>query len=67
MPAYKLHYFNSRGRAEPSRLIFAAAGVQYQDIRYTPEEWQKIKQGTFISLVQVKFVISYLNGVVCEL
>jgi hypothetical protein len=47
MPVYKLHYFHSRGRAEPTRLIFAAAGVKYEDIRYTSEEWQKIKQGEF--------------------
>lgn len=46
MPSHKLHYFNARGRAEIARLCFAAAGVKYEDIRYTGEEWQKKKQGT---------------------
>ena len=35
MPSYKLTYFNGRGRAELSRLIFAAAGVQFTDERVT--------------------------------
>ncbi|XP_020901884.1 probable glutathione S-transferase 5 isoform X2 [Exaiptasia diaphana] len=43
MPAYKLYYFNARGRAEPARLCFAAAGVKYEDVRYTFEEWSKEK------------------------
>ncbi|ODM88751.1 putative glutathione S-transferase 6 [Orchesella cincta] len=30
---YKLIYFNVMARAEPIRLIFAAAGVQYEDYR----------------------------------
>jgi len=30
---YKLVYFNIRGRAEPARLIFAYAGVNYEDQR----------------------------------
>ena len=29
----KLTYFNGRGRAELARLIFAAAEVQYEDVR----------------------------------
>ncbi|XP_002731499.2 hematopoietic prostaglandin D synthase-like [Saccoglossus kowalevskii] len=39
MPSYKLYYFNARGRAEHSRLLFAMAGVEYQDVRYTREQW----------------------------
>ncbi|CAF5025928.1 unnamed protein product, partial [Rotaria sp. Silwood1] len=39
MSTYKLYYFNARGRAEISRLIFAAAGQQYEDIRYDYKEW----------------------------
>ncbi|XP_070543871.1 hematopoietic prostaglandin D synthase-like [Ptychodera flava] len=43
MPAYKLKYFNLRARAEVSRLLFAAAGVDYEDVRYESEQWQTEK------------------------
>jgi len=33
MTKYKLTYFNSRGRGEPIRYIFAAGGVEYEDCR----------------------------------
>ena len=36
MPEYKLHYFNFRGKAELIRLVFAAAGESYEDVRYKP-------------------------------
>ena len=39
MSTYKLYYFNARGRAEISRLIFAAAGQKYEDIRYEGDAW----------------------------
>ncbi|CAF1101023.1 unnamed protein product [Adineta steineri] len=39
MPSYKLYYFNVRSRAEVSRLIFAAAGEKYEDVRYEQDEW----------------------------
>jgi hypothetical protein len=31
---YKLTYFNLRGLAEMSRLLFAYAGVEYEDFRF---------------------------------
>ena len=43
----KLTYFNVRGRAEPSRLILAQAGVDYQDVRIAREDWPKIKSSKF--------------------
>ena len=43
MPKYTLIYRNSRGRAEITRLIFAQAGVSYEDKRITNEEWEKLK------------------------
>ncbi|XP_031572865.1 hematopoietic prostaglandin D synthase-like [Actinia tenebrosa] len=53
MPVYKLHYFNVRGRAELSRLCFAAAGVDYEDLRHTPEEWQQMKKDNVTPLGQL--------------
>ena len=34
MPKYKLNYFNGKGLAEVSRLLFAYAGVEYEDNRF---------------------------------
>jgi len=41
--SYKLTYFNGRGRAELSRLIFAQAGVQYEDVRVEHSDWPQLK------------------------
>ncbi|XP_014771129.1 S-crystallin 3-like [Octopus bimaculoides] len=41
--SYSLHYFNYRGRAEICRMLFAAANVQYQDIRIDRSEWSRIR------------------------
>ena len=46
MPTYKLYYFNVRGRAEPIRFVFAQAGVQYEDVRLTQEQWAEFKPKT---------------------
>ena len=47
MPQYKLTYFNIRGRAEVPRLIFAHAGVEYEDHRIKGEEWQALKPSEY--------------------
>lgn len=41
MHKYKLIYFNGRGRAEICRMLFALAGVEFEDVRYEIEEWKK--------------------------
>ena len=46
MPTYKLYYFQGRGRAELIRWIFIQAGVPYEDIRFTQEEWATFKPKT---------------------
>lgn len=46
MAQYKLIYFNLRGRAELARLVFAQAGVQYEDKRIPKEEWGELKPKT---------------------
>ncbi|CAF3468727.1 unnamed protein product [Rotaria sp. Silwood1] len=43
MSIYKLFYFNIRARAEISRLIFAAAGQKFQDVRYDRNQWSSHK------------------------
>lgn len=43
MPRYVLTYFNIRGRAEPIRLSFHAAGVEFEDKRLISEEWAVMK------------------------
>lgn len=45
MPSYKLIYFNIKGRAEIPRLIFAAAGQEYEDERIDFKEWPQRKTG----------------------
>jgi len=43
---YKLIYFNGRGRGEPARLLFAYAGVKYEDKRMEGPEWPAFKPKT---------------------
>ena len=52
MPKYKITYFNVKGRAELSRLVLAAAGVDFEDIRVEydyskrgSEQWTELKPG----------------------
>ena len=53
MPTYKLYYFNSRGNAEPIRLVLAQAGVKYEDVRLTNEQWAEFKPKTPYGVVPV--------------
>ena len=43
MSGYKLFYFPGRGGAEKCRLAFAAAKIDYEDVRVPSEEWPKEK------------------------
>jgi len=53
MSTYKLYYFNGRGRAELARLIFAAAGEKFEDIRYEHNEWPTHKSEMPLSQMPV--------------
>ena len=44
MPAkFKLSYFDIRGRAELPRLVFAAAGKEFEDERLSGDKWTAFK------------------------
>ena len=43
MVEYKLYYFEGRGLAELSRLIFAIAGQKYEDVRIPKDKWPEMK------------------------
>ncbi|XP_077999157.1 hematopoietic prostaglandin D synthase-like [Glandiceps talaboti] len=48
MPKFKLTYFNARARGEVIRLVFAAAGIEYEDFRLDRHtEWSESKS-TFL-------------------
>jgi len=51
MPSYKLLYFNARGAAELARLVFKQAGVEFEDFRFTREEWPNYKDGKNICVL----------------
>ncbi|CAJ0928023.1 unnamed protein product, partial [Mesorhabditis belari] len=36
---YKLFYFDGRGVGEPARQLFALAGKEFEDVRYTDDTW----------------------------
>lgn len=43
MASIKLFYFTYRGRGEVSRLLLAASGQAWDDVRFSGEEWPKYK------------------------
>ncbi|CAJ0575007.1 unnamed protein product, partial [Mesorhabditis spiculigera] len=43
MPIYRLTYFDAMGRAEPSRLLFALAEVEFEDKRIAARDWPQVK------------------------
>ncbi|XP_046575236.1 glutathione S-transferase 1-like [Haliotis rubra] len=53
MPKYILRYFDLKAYAEPSRLLFTLAGQEYEDIRYTREEWVTEKPKTPLGKIPV--------------
>ena len=45
MPRYKVIYFGVRGYAETIRMLFAVAGVPYDDRRIDIKDWMEMKPG----------------------
>jgi len=73
MPTYKLIYFDARGRAEVCRILFAVAGVPYEDVRIDRDKWPELKPTTpfgqipvlevdGVKLCQSKTIARYLAG-----
>ncbi|XP_050391094.1 probable glutathione S-transferase 7 [Patella vulgata] len=62
MPAYRLHYFDVRGRGEVARLMFNAAGQKFDDVRYTKETWPAFKPKTPFGQLPVLEVDGKLYG-----
>lgn len=60
-PFYKLTYFEGgRGRAEPSRMMFHLAGVEFTDERLSLEEWIQGKSaGKTKILTDVRNLIAF--------
>ena len=69
MPSYKLYYFNTKGFGENARMLFKVAGVEFEDIRYSREEWPSLKEGKSLclcfDLFSVFFVTFHVH-VFCE-
>ena len=47
MPTYKLTYFDAKFRAEVPRLLFAKAGVKYEDVRVNEEQFDQLKDSRY--------------------
>ena len=45
----RLTYFDGAGRAELSRLILAAAGIEFEDRRIDSQDWKELKPGSFLA------------------
>lgn len=50
---YKLIYFNSKGRAELIRYIFAYSRVSYEDFRFELNDWSRFVPYTDFNNVPV--------------
>lgn len=62
MPSYKLSYFKAKGRGELARLMFAAAGKEFEDERLAGEEWLAFKPSKYIYCCYLMF----LSVLLCE-
>ncbi|XP_073252276.1 probable glutathione S-transferase 9 isoform X2 [Porites lutea] len=58
MSGYKLFYFPVRGAGEKCRLAFAAAKIDYEDIRLPAEEWLQEKASGRPPLGQMPFIVT---------
>ena len=43
----KLYYFDVYAKAEPIRMLFYKAGIQYEDVRVAFKDWPGLKSSNF--------------------
>jgi hypothetical protein len=43
---HEIIYFNAAGRAEVTRILLHAAGIEFKDTRIAYPDWQKLKPTT---------------------
>ncbi|GMS94813.1 hypothetical protein PENTCL1PPCAC_16988, partial [Pristionchus entomophagus] len=53
MPSYKLTYFNTSGRGDPIRILFALADVPFEDVRVAIKDWPALKLTTPLGTLPV--------------
>lgn len=53
MPSHEVVYFDFTGRAEPIRILFHIAGVDFEDTRFKGADWPTIKPTTPLGQVPV--------------
>ncbi|GMR45319.1 hypothetical protein PMAYCL1PPCAC_15514 [Pristionchus mayeri] len=53
MPSYKFTYFNTSGRGDPIRILFALADVPFEDVRVPIKEWPALKPKTPLGTLPV--------------
>ncbi|KAL9962497.1 hypothetical protein ACROYT_G031602 [Oculina patagonica] len=66
MSGYKCYYGNARGRAEICRLSFAAANIEFEDIRLDNEEWPKEKASGRPPFGQMPFIVTPEGNVLAQ-
>ncbi|KAK7102161.1 glutathione S-transferase-like [Littorina saxatilis] len=57
MSGIKLVYFDIRGRGEPSRLVLAAAGQQWDDVRIPRDQWSSSSEKANSPYGQVPYLV----------
>jgi hypothetical protein len=69
-PTYKLTYFNVKALAEPIRMLFHYANVEFEDVRVEREDWPNLKPRKFDLFVLDEFHFStffdYRNAMECN-
>ncbi|CAH3180261.1 unnamed protein product [Porites evermanni] len=66
MSGYQLYYFPIRGRAEMARWAFAAAKIDFEDVRLSSEEWAKEKASGRAPFGQMPFLVTPEGNVVAQ-